>query len=67
MRTSNGSVCTGTSMIGQIPVSRALSEHVARERRLVIWLTTGLSGMEVVLPVLERFAAAGFLAASFDS
>jgi len=54
MRTANGPLRTGTAKVEQIPVSWALPEHVTRERRLVIWLAPGLSGMEVVLPVLER-------------
>ncbi|MFN2323880.1 MAG: alpha/beta hydrolase family protein [Trueperaceae bacterium] len=67
MTTSNGPVRTGAAKVEQIPVIWAMPDHATRERRLVIWLAPGLSGMEVVKPDLERLAAAGFVAVSFDS
>jgi len=57
MTTSNGPLRTGTATVEQIPVTWALPEDATRERRLVIWLAPGLSGMEVVRPVRERLAA----------
>jgi uncharacterized protein len=67
MTTSNGPLRTGTAKVEQIPVTWTMPEQVAGRRRLVIWLAPGLSGMEAVRPVLDRLAAAGFVAVTFDS
>ena len=67
MTPPNRRLRTGTSHVEQIPITWAMPEPGAGRRGLVIWLPPGLSGMEAVQPDLERLAAAGFVAVSFDS
>jgi dienelactone hydrolase len=67
MTTPNVPLRSGTAQVEQIPVTWTMPEPGTGRRGLVIWLPAGLSGMEAVQPILERLAAAGFVAVSFDS
>jgi uncharacterized protein len=67
MTTSNGHPRAGSAKVEQIPVIWALPEHDTPQRKLVIFLAGGVYGMEVMRPMLERLAGAGFVAVSFDS
>ena len=51
----------------EIPVIWVSPEKPGRTSPVVIWLAPGISGTEETLPELERFAAEGYLAVSFDS
>src|SRR5271166_6836674 len=50
-----------------IPVIWVAPEKLGRSTPLVIWLASGISGMEETLPELKRLAGEGYLAVSFDS